>query len=523
MLPAPAQLLGIPKFDSWYPGQEHLLMELSGWLSGPDRYAGASVPTGFGKSLIAILLASLSGKRTVYVTSTKGLQAQLLTDFYSLGLVDIRGQNSYRCIPVSKASVESAPCHAGYKCSVVAQCPYYRQLERAKKAKLLVTNYAYWLAQCNYGGGLALKAGQDESNPVQLVVMDEAHLAARALESFLAVTFTIEDLSRFDSPWGQEWGAWREECGQLAPAVHEELEGVGEEVRDKAKDGFDIPASLMQRHGYLKGLELKLDTIARSGTEWIKEQGESSVSFTPLWARDYNHKLFRGTPKVLLMSGILTRKTLEHLGVEGAWVEAKSPFDRARSPVTHVKTVRVDHRSTPEMMAHWVARVDDIIRARQDRKGLVFTVSYERAKLLRGLSAFKDQMYVHGSRDVVEVVAKFKGAPAPAVLVSPAVTTGWDFPGDECSYIIWGKVPWPDTRGALVKARMENDKDFAAWQAMETLVQGAGRGTRSQEDACETLIVDDNWTWYWRRNKHFSPYWFQERVKGSVGVIPEPI
>ena len=186
--------------------------------------------------------------------------------------------------------------------------------------------------------------------------------------------------------------------------------------------------------------------------------------------------------------------------------------------------MRVDHRATDEMMLTWVRRIDDIIRGRQDKKGLVFTVSYARAKLLKENSRYKDQIFIHDTKNVREVVDKFKAAPAPAVLVSPSVTTGWDFPQEECEYIVVGKVPYPDTRGALIRARMADNKDWAAQLAMETLVQETGRGTRSADDKCQVLVIDDAWRWWWPKYRGFAPKWFQERVsRQSVDLIPQQI
>jgi len=269
--------------------------------------------------------------------------------------------------------------------------------------------------------------------------------------------------------------------------------------------------------------------LATSRTDYVKEvthMGQSEVvTWTPLWVRDHTHLLFQNTPKIILLSAILTPHIVDNLGIaDPQWIEAESPFPASNTPITHINTMRVDHRVTDEEMLTWVRRIDDIIRGRQNKKGLVFTVSYARAKLLRENSRYKDQIFVHDTKNVREVVDKFKAAPAPAVLVSPSVTTGWDFPQEECEYIVVGKVPYPDTRGALIRARMADNRDWAAQLAMETLVQETGRGTRSADDKCQVLVIDDAWRWWWPKYRHFAPKWFQERVsKQSVDLIPQMI
>ena len=108
-------------------------------------------------------------------------------------------------------------------------------------------------------------------------------------------------------------------------------------------------------------------------------------------------------------------------------------------------------------------------------------------------------------------------------MVSPSVSTGFDFPGDLCRYQIVGKIPFPDTRSLVLKARQEVDRDFFAYVAAQHLVQMAGRGMRSADDWCETIVIDDNWTWFKAKYKELFPKWFLMGVRRQDGVPPPPI
>ena len=527
---SPGQLLGLPKFDGWYPGQEAIWLEMMAWASSDERILGASVPTGFGKSLLAMLLSHFSGLRTVYLTSTKGLQGQLMADFNRLSMVDIRGQNEYQCIQFSATQVDSAPCKAGYQCPVKADCSYYSQLARAQSANKVVTNYAYWLAQNEYGSGLSgtvpvmhqhpggWKEVEMEANPPQLLILDEAHMASKALESFLSVEFTEFDKGDIDWKKGWDYDKWRAETQRALPGIDQEIDDIWQSMQRETDNRRDV----VRRHKYLQGLQNKVKRLGEA-MEWVQQEDEDRVTWTPLWTADYSHLLVRKVPKVLLMSAILTPKTMEKLGLKGQWLEAGSPFPVENTPVTHVKTVRVDFRASDAQMQDWVNRIDEIISQRQDKKGIIFTVSYARAKFLHERSRFANQMYTHHTRNVSQVVDKFRKAAAPAVLVSPSVTTGYDFPGEQCEYVVVGKIPYPDTRSAIIKARVKEDKDWTGALAMEVLVQETGRGTRSAEDICQVLVIDDSWLWWWPRYKSFAPKWFQQRVTKSVDRIPNPI
>jgi len=71
---------------------------------------------------------------------------------------------------------------------------------------------------------------------------------------------------------------------------------------------------------------------------------------------------------VLFMSAMFTRPMMEQLGIQGQWIDSPSPFPVRNTPITHVKTVRVDHRTDDEDMLQWVERIDQIIRDRPNQK-----------------------------------------------------------------------------------------------------------------------------------------------------------
>jgi Rad3-related DNA helicase len=216
---------------------------------------------------------------------------------------------------------------------------------------------------------------------------------------------------------------------------------------------------------------------------------------------------------------------LDLLGIAQDEVEIEdcpSSFPVENRRVTHIPTVRLNHRSTEAEIGLWVTRIDQIIGRRLDRKGIIHTVSYDRARSIMERSACRDLMITHRSGGVAHAVSQFKRTRAPSILVSPSVTTGVDFPGDQCRYQIVAKIPFPDGRDPLVKARTEADPEYGLYLAMQAVIQASGRGCRSVDDFCETLIVDDMWTWFYSRNGHLAPGWFREAVRRQI-TIPVPL
>ncbi len=497
-------------------------------LDGDGRYLldDFTITHNSGKSLLAILTAILSQRPTVILTATKGLQSQLLQDFYDV-ILDMRGQNNFKCLADEDGNltVDEGHCHAGITCDLKSGgCLYYDRLRLIREAPLIVTNYAYYLAQMNYADGIS----PCEGNSRELLICDEAHLVFKALESFHAVRITRAEIEQIGGTYPllelDTWAAWRAWATTTSPKADAEVTRIEAEIEDMKLNHLRIPAATFKAYRARKGLAVRLKSLYKYDTDYAWEQNErdSAWTFTPIWPP--SESLFGSVPKVMLLSACITPKTATNLRIPDAqFIHVPSHFSPAKTPVKHVETVRMNARTTPEEMRHWANRIDQIIARRQDRKGIVFTVSYARRDFLLLNSIHRNIMHSHGSDDVVEMVARFKNAPAPAVLVSPSVTSGWDFPGTECQYIIVGKIPYPDTRPMVVKKRTEQDSEWSSFTAMETLVQEAGRGTRSAQDSCEVLIIDNNWTWYWPRNKQFAPEWFHERVQGSTSVVPQSL
>jgi ATP-dependent DNA helicase DinG len=506
VLPVPSAISPLQEYTTWYPGQDRAFSAIMDWMASDSRWLCVEAPTGTGKSLLAMLSATVSRRRTAIITATKGLQDQLGRDFGE-HLRDIRGQNSYLCRRLGDGStVEHAPCHAGVPCAhrdYPSTCDYYGALERTSSATVAVTNYAYWMAQHAHSAGIGDR---------ELLILDEAHLIFSALESHVSVRLAPHEVGVAGGDWPTQdfksWAGWRGWAHRNAATAGYQADKL------KLAAQADQGPAVMRAYSRMQSLNARLKTIAASHGEWAWERTTRGLAFSPIWPEEYAASLYLDVPKILLMSAFMTPKVADMIGVpaDRSWVAVQSTYPAANTPVRHVKTAAINRHSTDAHMGIWAARIDQLIDRRLDRKGVVFTVSYSRRDYLMSHSKHSDIMVSHGTDNVVEMVEKFKRSKPPAVLVSPSVTSGWDFPGDTCEYIIIGKIPYPDTRPAVVRARHDQDRDWTAFSAMMTLVQSAGRGTRGPGERCEVWVVDDTWRWWWPANKRFAPTWFAERV-----------
>lgn len=507
-IPPPAVFGLPPKFGEWRPMQDSACESI---VDSKKRFILQVCPTGFGKSVTYMTASQLIPGRTAILTSTKGLQSQLINDFREMGAVDIRGRGNYPCRLNSKVNCDAGICAFGVKCSLKEDggCFYYDQWKRALKAKVVVTNYAYWMSQNEYSGGIG---------EFQMLVLDEAHSAPDHVIDHIGVHLSrlnqIESRVlrlRDDLPNDVEgWVRW---SGEALTTVQDEKGWAREHRKEK-------------KFIALSRMEKKVTRMMSMDRTWVWEDSDDGITLSPTWPKPFTESvLFLGIPKVLLTSATIVPKTAELLGVPPAdmtYEEYPHLFPESHRPLIHIPTVRMNYRVGPMENRMWINRVDQIIKERVGTKGIIHTISYARRDMILAQSKFRDIMVSHGRRDTESAVRAFKRSDPPLILVSPSMATGWDFPDDECRWQIIVKLPYPDTRGNIIKSRSKQDSDFIAYLVMQQLIQATGRGVRNEEDWCETFITDNNITWFIVKNGHLSVEWFRGAYKVK-NTIPKPM
>lgn len=530
---------GLPsKFSEWRPNQ---LEALDTIIQAKTRFVCVCAPTGFGKSLMYMAAARMGGLRAITCTSTRGLQDQLAGDFGEIS-VDIRGQSNYRCTEAASfgipgwVPVEAGPCKSGAKCDLKGGgCEYFDKFRAAQRAEIVSANYALWLYD-------AFREAQDddrESNslqahkPIEMLVLDEAHDAPDQLADFIGTVIEYRGVIAAKIPWpgGDNWDVWKSWAAETVQTLAARILAAQGVIR-----GGKADPKLIREVMRWKGVMREAKKLNDAKGEWVVEEYRNDweakekgprVRFDPLWPREYAESaLFRGVKKVVLVSATVRPKTAELLGISNqdlTFVEFPSSFPLARRPVIHVPTVQLSYRSSDQHLMWWLRQIDAILEERGDRKGVIHTVSYERAKLIVENSRHSSRLLSHTSKDRVATVEKFKSSSEPLVLVSPSVDTGYDFPYHQCEFQIISKVPFADNRAKIIKRRMESDKQFSNYMTAQTLVQMTGRGMRAEDDQCETLIVDDNITWFVSQNRQHFPKWWMDSYSSSQGGRPTPL
>lgn len=509
-IPSPREL-GFPaKFDSWRPPQIEALQSL---LSSVKRVKAFCGPTGFGKTAVYMAYAIITKLSTCFVVPDNGLLEQLMDDFQGVGLVSLKGRRNYTCDLKPDYTCEdgyAARCpHKG-----TINCPSSQAEMRAATSPLVVTNYDKWTSAKKYGQGM---------EHFKQVVFDEGHESPNKLASALQVVLhhrEIEDVLEekfLAGSQADEFVNWKEWAGLVKVRAMQMLKDALADIQ-----GHDPRSSAIRHYMHMRNLTRRLSILSTaSPTNWIVDGVKEGFQFDPIQVGRYAESaLFLKVPSILVVSATLRPKTLFMLGVSQAnfdYREFASDFDPKRCPIYYIPTMQVDNRAHDLSML-WL-RHDQLAARRTDRKGITHTISFAKRDDIYNVSRFAPWMLLNERGEpTIETVDEFRKSPPGTIFVSPSVGAGYDFPLTDCEWQFVCKIPFPDGRQKIVRARQEADKEYGPYQAINKLVQIFGRGMRIKIDQCEGFIGDDHMKWFIPRYAHLAPKSFHERYR----VIASP-
>lgn len=502
-LPPPNQLGAPRRFDRWRTGQEDALIQ--GWGS-TTRAVVYDLPTGVGKSIVGNVHNTAHGASYVYMTADLGLQDQVLKEFSSIGLVDVRGMANYECLELKGrrySKCDKGPCLDGGECAYRFNgCSYFDQARYWVTQPRRLTNYAWWLARAR---------NEDSVGKIDALVMDEAHDAAEMVASAMRLTFQHDEvnLPHVLPTEMKGWRAWAD--GELP----------------RARQEFGNCFAGTEAHRSMKDLVRRLEIMAITEGEWVSElqmEGQRAV-IEPVWAGPYCERLlYRGVEKLIFMSATMSKSDMKYLGMnepDYTWISALCPFPAKQRPLIYIPTVAVSlYKNTEWELQRLVDRVDEVLDAERGNKGLIHAVSYKLARLIYHSSRHTKRMLMPVGKDTRATVAKFKAMKGDPVLISPAIDTGYDFPYEAARFQIIPKLPFPPIQGsAILTRRKEEDKAYPNHLTVKRVTQMYGRINRAEDDEGRTYLLDSNWgNWFWPANKKAFPAWLREAVRVETKV-----
>lgn len=536
---------GVPPFPEWvseFRGHQwDAAVAIVEAFNQGSRVVFLDAPTGSGKTLIAEMVRRLLDTKALYLCSDKQLQDQFAGDFgYS---VMLKGRSNYPTLneTANENGITAGDCdkHTGeddvktcsYCLTRTYDCPYEVAKREALAADLAVLNSTYFLTEAKNVGMFAKVKGDDGKNRRRpFVIVDECDVLESELMRFIEFYVGEGTLKRLRVTAPKKGSHHKTIADWLVEEYAAACEG---ELRRIPKDTTNI--SERKRRNTLKRNAAEAVAAAGElleageldeGVLWVRDNDAGPLSLKPVRVdRQTPRYLWNYADKWLCMSATIISGDVEaqSLGLNAAsipWTVVKVPmtFDVAARPIYAAPAADMSWKGRSE--GGWddcVKAIRGILRRHGEERILIHAVSYKLATFLQEQLANTGRTVLsyRNAGERTATLATFRQS-AGAVLIAPSMERGVDLKGDDCRVVIVAKVPYPYVQDKAVGARMHQGRDGDVWYAVQTiraLVQMTGRAVRSQEDWCETYIVDSNFlTGLHSKWKHLLPGWWLEAM-----------
>ena len=482
-----------PEFpsDAYRPHQAKTISEVLEWLDSDQKYLILEAPTGSGKSLIAAIVARASLSKTVYLTATKQLQAQLVKSFP----IDVfQGKGNYHCGEHNCSAGNVSGCNSkdeygDYECQTrkFFDCNYYNAMDAARASNFSTGNYHIWELRREWPG-------------IDLLVIDECDSILSRLTEVGVIRLHRE-----------QWNGNLDDLPALLEETSRQLARLEAEVKFS---GNPIPPELLKELNATYSLAGKLHAWSafHSEVEFItREDGEEWFELVPV-TLDPWFRYFADADKVLLMSATPSPKLLELVGVKNApFISVPSLFPIDNCPIyrtsSAVSTFYKARQKDPSLWDQWVEAIDEVIDAELHSEYgiLVYVRSNANKKYFLDHTRHWRNCTYYDTKNRNEVLKDFGKHYHRKILVGTGVERGIDLPGDSCRTVIVGVLPRSyNLSDLLVAARIETMPAYSEVLDAADFDQLIGRGIRSEEDWCKVFIVDKDTFWFRRNMGHLA-------------------
>lgn len=509
------------------------------FLTGTKNYI-LEAPTGSGKSITAMIiggvLSTYYGKRGYVLISDLSLIQQYENDinkylYGSWGV--IKGQDNYRCNSNglsfklgdcqmhNKKNYDEIPNE--YECG--ASCEYLCARKKAQVTKMTVCTYNFWFTYQNMiNTGLNLGFGERD-----FIICDEGHKLVDIIQSIYSIRLSNIERNNIDTikgmmsdktfSMGDTIQAYMTEM-MLQKDNPEELVSVLKKLRPILDEYYVASrnnlANIRNRvHGgkmraymnasmwlrdygetiemFVSSVSDKLDKLVVTYTNNGKEETMLLNSLDEKYLM--NKYFYPHFKNCLYMSATIGDPVLyaNNCHMDGyKYSIVDSTFDFSKSPIFYCPDYKMSYSTREYSFPHIINMCNTIINMFSGSRGCILTSSYDMSKkIYDGLdkNAQKRVLLYNDSKDKREVLNEYKYN-TNSILIGPSLFDGLSFNDDLCRFLIIAKVPYPDLKSEFIKKKASINYNWYAGQASLSVIQGVGRGVRSETDWCYSFILD---------------------------------
>jgi Rad3-related DNA helicase len=503
--------------------QENVLDQLVEAVNEGKRYLILALPTGVGKSAIAVTMSrwiaanlpTLGDEEEsggVIVTSQKTLQDQYTNDFSSVA-ADLRSSANYPCLWSEELScAETAritlatgawPCKTERKCEKSRTCPYKVAKSKFIASNVGITNYSYLLSESTYAKIL---------KPRQLLVLDECHSIETQLRKFataLADESIVKDLKLkmpAETATEEEVIDWMKNA--YKPALEKTIDSCVSQVMSLKGKYKKIPPNMKSLIRLHEQMDKRLCQVIRwctdradMRTEYVMVRSdpgakERTIEFKPLdvgpCAGDV---LYSRGRFVLLMSATILdfNAFVNACGIpkdKSKCIELPSPFNPKSFGIVYKPIVKMSKGTIDQATPHMVKQIESILDSHPNEKGVIHTATYSITSAIGAINNPRLLVQISGKdRDVI--LKEHLESSRPTVLVSPSMMEGLDLYDDLGRFQVICKIPYPFLGDPVVRRLLERSQRWYDWHTALSVVQSIGRCVRNEDDWAKTYILDE--------------------------------
>lgn len=512
------------------PTQVQVIEEVEKAYANGYRYVILEAPVGSGKSAIAITFARLFGQSHI-ITPRKSLQNQYYSDF-SQHVVLMKGRAAYPCTykfqdatyrqiiqKINTGSIEAphkletncgnAPClddELVYKdCTSDRECPYHVAIATAEGSDHIIHNLHSFIFQTAF-------AARFHERPIMII--DEAHEIEGMIRDFISKKVTLPRVLQADEMPGEfkfinEWCDWlsQEKFTKLFSDVKRGKNEASD--REKYLDRIDTLRSYDETYSNKFVAVKDIDPITR----------RSKFTFIPESIGTAAHTLlFQYGQKMLLMSGTIYNKEVfcKNLNIkpeQAYFIRLDSSFPISSRPIYLKQDYMVDtsHAKWQENFPKLVEIIQTVMNKFPEEKGLIHVPSYNAG--LQLVHAIKDPRLVsHDKDNFLTKLEKFFSTKDNKVFISPVCQQGVDFKDERARFQIIVRIPYPNTNDPFIERKVKTDFPWYNYQTLVLFGQQIGRINRSEQDFGVTILIDERFTKFIKRNQKAIPKWVHSAI-----------
>jgi Rad3-related DNA helicase len=533
------------------PIQAQILDFLTQFWDDADTFF-VEAPPGVGKSAIAVALAKWHRARemangedlskTYITTTTIDLEDQYIASYASKGLAQLHSASHYTChrkgrygLPLNCEQGRAVSSTLNKSCSETS-CPYSSARRYFAGAPFGIVNAAYLLTESYYVGKLGIRG---------LLIADEGHTLTEALCSFFELKITPQTTEAVKIPFPriaegpddmERFLAWV--LTEYQPKLIEKINALRHEISMWKIKSAPEDDPTFQR--YVEDLEKAASESSRitalltrvDPDWWVLERenkkGKESIALAPITSRGFAKEMLANisVKKVLLSATMIDFEyhtaeleiNQERLGE----FRAESPFPLEHRWIYQAPRVKFDYTRLEESAREAAKTLVPILEGHYDERGIIFVSSFDQAIAVRDAvnSAMRnDRLATHKNSAEKKLLKQRHRARSDSVMISPSMHEGIDLIDDLSRFQIVAKLPFPNLKSRIVQKRKEMVPEWYAYTTALKIIQATGRSVRTETDSATTYIVDRDWSWFYPRNKHLFPEWWQAALLDYESVL----